>query len=278
MTKTKLNVLVTNDDGVFSPGLLTLAKELERIAEVKILAPWRNWSATGHTRTFDKPLRAREVILNDGGRAWVCDGSPADCVALALQGFFEEKIDLVISGINTSANLGDDITYSGTIAAAIEATIWGIPAIAVSLDKPEAMLHVDYSTAAFYASLVVQKVVRNGIPRATLLNVNVPFIEENEIKGIQITRQGTRIYNDLLIKRADPRGRPYFWVIGKMPSGLIETGTDIAAIANGYVSITPLRIDLTDQQTIVEIMNWGWNEWSLAKEALQTQPLPVNGE
>jgi 5'-nucleotidase len=275
MEKKNLQIMVTNDDGVFSPGLLALAQALRQIAEVYILAPWRNWSATGHTRTFDKPLRARDVTLNDGSTAWVCDGSPADCVALALRGFFEKKIDLVLSGINTSANLGDDVTYSGTIAAAIEATIWGIPAIAVSLDKPETLVKANYDTAASYAGVIARNVYQNGLPRGTLLNVNVPYQPENQIKGFQVTRQGTRIYHDVLEKRSDPRGQPYYWVIGDTPSGIAETGTDMAALADSFISITPLRIDLTDHQMIAEMMNWHWNDQDRLQSKFEIQALPV---
>lgn len=275
MKRSNLQVLITNDDGVFSPGLLALSQALRQIAEVNVLAPARNWSATGHTRTFDKPLRARDITLNDGSKAWVCDGSPADCVALALHGFFDHKIDLVVSGINTTANLGDDVTYSGTIAAAIEATIWGTPAIAVSLDKSETMVQASYDTAAAYAAQIAGNVNRYGLARGTLLNVNVPYLAMDEIKGIQITRQGTRIYSDVLEKRSDPRGRPYYWVIGNMPAGVAETGTDIAAVADGYVSVTPLRIDLTDHQTIAEIMHWAWDGPAIQEEPLEIQALPV---
>jgi 5'-nucleotidase len=260
MKNRKLQVLITNDDGVFSPGLLALAQALKPTTSIRILAPARNWSATGHTRTLDKPLHAQEVTLQDGTPAWACDGSPADCVALALKGFFDENIDMVISGINTTANVGDDVTYSGTIAAAIEATIWGVPAIAVSLDKPETYQHADYGPAARFVSLAVQNVSQHGMARGTLLNVNVPSLREQEIRGVQVTRQGTRIYNDVLEKRTDPRGKPYYWVIGSCPTGITEPGTDITALADGFISVTPLKIDLTDFGAINELTNWTWEE------------------
>ncbi len=276
MKNKRLNVLITNDDGVFSPGLLALVQTLQDTTDVHVLAPARNWSATGHTRTFDKPLRVKEVSLQDGSQAWVCDGSPADCVALAVQGFFEKKIDLVISGINTSANLGDDVTYSGTIAAAIEATIWGKPAIALSLDKPENLQQADYTPAARIAAQIAQHVHQKGLSRGTLLNINVPFLPAQAIKGFQITHQGTRIYNDFLEKRADPRGRPYFWVIGKLPSGLSEPGSDIAAVADGWVSITPLQINLTDHSALNELQNWKLENQSITEGEWIAEPaIPI---
>ncbi len=272
MENKRFNVLITNDDGVFSPGLFALAQALQETVNVHILAPARNWSATGHTRTFDRPLRVKEVSLQDGSPACVCDGSPADCVALAVQGFFEKEIDLVLSGINTSANLGDDVTYSGTIAAAIEATIWGKPAIALSLDKPETLQQADYSLAARIAEQITHRVYQQGLARGTLLNVNIPYLAEQAIKGIQITRQGMRIYNDILEKRADPRGRPYFWVIGKLPSGLPEPGSDIAAVADGWVSITPLQINLTDHSAMNELLDWKCEFQSFQQEEWIASP------
>jgi len=255
-----MHILVTNDDGISAPGLLALAREMTHLGKVSVLAPDRNWSASGHVRTLDRPLRIKEVRLDDHLRSWCSDGAPSDCVALAACGFLEEKIDLVASGINPYANLGHDVTYSGTVTAAMEAVIWNIPAIAVSLDSPENHLgETDYSVAARYARLVAQAVLRYGLAANTLLNVNVPFLPEEGIKGLQVTRQGLRVYHDKLDRRIDPRGKPYFWTAGEYPTGIPERGTDIGALAEGFVSVTPIQLDLTAYQSIPDLNSWDWS-------------------
>ena len=169
-----VHILVTNDDGVTAPGLLALAKEMEVLGKVSILAPDRNWSASGHVKTMHRPLRVKEIQLSDGMPALATDGAPSDCVALAVLGILPEKIDLVVSGINPNANLGYDVTYSGTVTAAMEATIWGLPGIAVSLDSPDNHLGaLYYGMAARVARQVADKVNRRGLPKGTLLNVNL---------------------------------------------------------------------------------------------------------
>jgi 5'-nucleotidase len=254
-----MHILVTNDDGVMAPGLLALAQEMRRLATVKILAPDRNWSASGHVKTLDRPMRVKEVQLADGTRALASDGAPSDCVALAILGLFPEKIDLVVSGINLTANLGHDVTYSGTVTAAMEAAIWGIPGIAVSLDTPDNHLgQLDYGPAARISRRVAAGVIQHGLPRDTLLNVNVPALPEDQIKGIRPTRQGLRVYRDLLVRREDPRGRPYYWIGGEAPTGVVEEGTDFGALAEGYVSVTPLQLDLTAYRTLEEMRTWTW--------------------
>jgi len=178
-------------------------------------------------------------------------------VALALRGLLPEKIDLVVSGINTNPNLGHDVTYSGTVTAAMEAAIWGIPGVAVSLNTPDTFLGVkDYGPAARVAREVVRAVIERGLPKGILLNVNVPFLHEDKIKGLRITRQGLRVYRDLLDARKDPRGRPYYWIGGESPTGVPEEGTDFGALEEGYVSITPLHLDLTAHQVVEELRNW----------------------
>jgi 5'-nucleotidase len=254
-----MHILVTNDDGVNAPGLLALANAVREFGKVSILAPDRNWSASGHVKTIDRPLRVKQVILEDGSQALSCDGAPSDCVALAHAGFFEEKIDLVVSGVNPSANLGHDVTYSGTVTAAMEAAIWGIPAIAFSLDTPaDHPGPVDYSASMMVASQVTEAALRYSIGEHLLLNVNLPYLLFPEIKGILITRMGLRVYHDKLDKRVDPRGKPYFWAIGEMPTGIPERGTDIGALAEGYVSVTPIQLDLTAYHFLPELNTWGW--------------------
>jgi 5'-nucleotidase len=245
-----MHILVTNDDGVFAPGLLALVHAMRKITEnVSILAPDHNWSASGHVKTLHRPLRVKEVVLEDNTRAWASDGAPSDCVALALLGFLEDKIDMVVSGINPNANLGHDVTYSGTVTAAMEAAIWGIPGVAVSVDKPENLSGiVDYQPAAEAARRVVEWMLeQHGLPKSVVFNVNVPYGPLQEMKGFRITRQGLRIYNDALVRRMDPRGKPYYWIGGDVPSGVDEPGTDFGTLSAGYVSITPLELDLTDQ-------------------------------
>jgi 5'-nucleotidase len=252
-----MNILVTNDDGETAPGLLALAQAMRPFGDIKILAPDRNWSGSGHVKTLDRPLRIKEVKLADGYPAWASDGAPSDCVALALLGFFDEKFDLVVSGINPMPNLGHDVTYSGTVTAAMEAIIWGVPAIAFSLGSVENGLAIsDYQPTVHVANEIVSSAMLHSLPMGTLLNVNVPMLPGDQIKGFQTTRLGLRVYRDRLDKRMDPRGRPYYWIGGDTPSGIPEEGTDIGALSEGYVSITPLHLDLTAYNAIQGIGKW----------------------
>jgi len=254
-----MHILVTNDDGVQAPGLLALAQELRKLGKVTVFAPDRNWSASGHVKTMDRPLRAREVLLADGTPALATDGAPSDSVALALLGVVKEKINLVVSGINPHENIGHDVTYSGTVTAAMEAVIGGVRGIAVSLNSPEEFQGVlDYGTAAAVARQVVQKVMTEGLPEGVFLNVNVPYLKEDELKGFMITRQGLRLYRDELDSRKDPRGKPYYWIGGQFPIGVLEEGTDYGAIKAGYVSITPLQLDLTACDAMEGMKKWTW--------------------
>lgn len=256
-----MHIVVTNDDGVVAPGLLALANEMKKIGSVSILAPDRNWSASGHVRTIDRPLRVRDVILPDGTTAQACDGAPSDCVALALCGFFSEPVDLVVSGINPFANIGDDVTYSGTVTAAMEAVIGGLPAVAVSVDSLDNHLGiVDYQTAAGFALKIIQALLKKSLPGGLLLNVNVPYVPMEEIKGIRVTRQGNRVYHDRLDKRVDPRGKPYYWAIGDPPTAHAEPGTDAEALLNKFVSVTPIQLDLTAYRFLPEMNSWSWEE------------------
>jgi len=246
-------VLVTNDDGIDAPPLLPLKQALERVAETIVVAPDHNWSASGHPKTMHKPLRADPVILADSSQGISCSGAPPDCVALALLGVIERKPDLIVSGINMSANLGYDILYSGTVAAAVEGVVNGIPAIAFSIDSSES---VDYTGPAGFAARLVQHVERHSLPADMFLNVNFPAIPWNEVKGVSITRLGRRVYRDELVSRTDPRGRPYYWIGGNPPSGVPDTGTDIWAVANGYVSITPVHLDMTAYHFREDLRRW----------------------
>jgi 5'-nucleotidase len=254
-----MHILVTNDDGVQAPGLLALVQAMRQIGDVTIIAPERNWSGGGHVKTIDRPLRARQVKLADGTPALSSDGAPSDCVALALLGLIERPIDMVVSGINSMANLGHDVTYSGTVTAAMEAIIWGVPAIAFSLDGARRNENeMDFNAAARIARLVVRKIERKKLPKGILLNVNVPYCPLDEIKGIRNTQQGMRVYRDRLDKRTDPRGHDYYWIGGDYPTGKDKKGTDIGALARGYVSVTPLQLDLTAYPALASLGKWDW--------------------
>ena len=240
-------ILLTNDDGYLSSGLLALRNALVDLGEVWVLAPDRNWSAASRTRIFHKPLRVSTVKLPGGEEVHITNGSPSDCVSLALLGLAPKKPDLVMAGINSGANLGRDVTLSGTVAAAMEAAEEGIPAIAVSLDVGEELGEnpPDYSYAARVAAQLAAFVLtERPLKPGTLLNVNVP---RGTPRGIRFTRLGSKLYRDELVRGTDPRGREYYWLSGEMlsepPPGAEDT--DVWALLSGYVSITPLQLDLT---------------------------------
>ncbi len=256
------HILVTNDDGVLAPGLLALAQEMRKFGRVSILAPDRNWSGGGHVKTLDRALRVREYHLADGSTAFASDGAPSDCVALATLGYFKEKVDLVVSGINIGANLGHDVTYSGTVTAAMEAVIAGVPGVAVSLEVPDGHVGaIDFSLAAHSAGRVAQHVIENGLPPEILLNVNVPYLVSSDLmRGFRVTRQGLRVYHSRLDEGIDPRGKPYYWIAGDAPTGVSERGSDIGALADSYVSITPLHLDLTSYHALTDLNAWNWDD------------------
>ena len=257
------HILVTNDDGVLAPGLLALVSEMRKLGKVSILAPDHNWSGGGHVKTLDRAMRVKEVRLADGTQAFASDGAPSDCVALATLGYFEEPIDLVVSGINAGANLGHDVTYSGTVTAAMEAVIAGLPGIAISLEIVEGYVgDMDYAPAARTAGKIIQQVIKNGLGHEVLLNVNVPLLSEEKIRGIKVTRQGLRVYHSRLDERTDPRGRPYYWIGGDAPTGVPERGTDVGALAEGFVSVSPLQLDLTAYRTLTDLNTWQWEAGS----------------
>ncbi len=261
MTPDRPHILVTNDDGIRAPGLLALKNACSRLGKVTVLAPARNWSASGHVKTMHKPLRVEEVLLDDGTPALSTTGAPSDAVALALLGIISGPIDLVVSGVNEGANLGHDVTYSGTVTAAMEATIFGVEAVAVSLDSRESD---DFSVAAMWGARVGRAVLERGLPRDVLLNVNVPPVSADRIAGVKITRMGLRIYRDELTERVDPRGRPYYWIVGPEPTGVEDEGTDIWAVANDYVSVTPIQLDLTAHRFIDCL-----HDWDLARDGVE---------
>jgi 5'-nucleotidase len=260
-------ILITNDDGIDAPALLPLKKALDAVADTLLFAPDHNWSASGHPKTMHKPLRADPITLPDGSAAFVSTAPPPDCVALALLGVATKRPDMVVSGINHGANLGYDVFYSGTVAAAVEATIEGLPAIAFSRERSDEMLtdddqavrgevSIDYAPITAFCAQLAQKVLAHGLPANTFLNVNIPNAPWSEIKGVELTRLGHRVYRDELVARTDPRGRPYYWIGGLPPHGLAEHGTDICALADRKISITPVNLDMTAYRLIDDFKRW----------------------
>lgn len=252
-----MNILVTNDDGVWAPGVQTLAKSLTEVGNVVLVAPSEEKSAIGHGITIRDPIRVDEIKIEGLNKAWGLNGTPADCVKLGLQELLGCDCGLVISGINHGPNLGTDVLYSGTVSAAIEGVILGIPSLAVSLASWD---YRDFRVAAEITVGLVKKIINEGkvLPPGTLLNINIPPVEKEKIKGIRITGLGPREYENRFEKRLDPRGKPYYWSIGKLlPSTGDSPDLDTLAVENNYVSITPLQFDLTNYRIIQEIKEWG---------------------
>ena len=244
-------ILISNDDGVHARGIKALAGALGEVADVTVVAPDRERSGASHSLTMDVPLRTHRISENVIG----VDGTPTDCVLLALKLLLPEPPDLVVSGINRGANMGDDVTYSGTIAAAMEATLLGIPSVAVSLCRCESGTY-DYGTAADIAREVALMVLDRGLPEGTLLNVNVPNVPRSEILGVEVARQGKQVYEEAVIEKKDPRGRTYYWIGGQLTSWEPEPDTDYAAVSKGLVSITPVHLDLTDYAAMDVLRSW----------------------
>lgn len=241
-----MKLLLTNDDSIYAAGLAELWSALKEIADITVVAPDRERSATGHGITVDRPLRAEHLSLFDG-QAWAVDGTPADCVKLAVNCLLEEKPDLVIAGINRGPNLAIDVLYSGTVSGALEGIIMGIPALAVSVTDYE---HPDYRYAALFTKMLIPKVLHSSICKDTLLNVNVPSLPAGEIEGLQVTRLGSRRYLNSFDVRTDPRGRKYYWLGGDILDVENEADTDVAAVGKKMVSITPIHVDLTNYRAL----------------------------
>jgi 5'-nucleotidase len=238
-----LHILVCNDDGISAPGILALVSELKRVARVSVVAPDKQQSAVGHAITMNYPLRTHPYHVNGEFFGYAVDGTPADAVKLAVKALLKERPDLVMSGINHGSNTAISILYSGTVSAATEGTILGIPSIAVSLttyDEP------DFTYAAKFAARLAIRVAERGLPPGTLLNVNVPPVPEEQIKGILVTRQGKSTWEDTFDVRRDPSNREYFWLTGHMAIHDTELDADQVAVHNNYVSVSPIHYDLTD--------------------------------
>ncbi|PWB61686.1 MAG: 5'/3'-nucleotidase SurE [Deltaproteobacteria bacterium] len=252
MKRKSQNILVCNDDGVRSEGLLALAEALRELGTVYVVAPDRERSAASHALTLSHPLRIEKLAQ----RTYAVDGTPTDCVNLAVNGILRnKKIDLLASGINKGANLGDDITYSGTVSAAMEGTLLGIPSIAVSLASRN---HFRFDTAAAFALRAARKVLKDGLPKDTLLNINLPNIAPEDVQGVRITRQGKRIYGDAIVQKRDPRGRKYFWIGGDNTSREEIPGSDLEAVEQNCISVTPVHLDLTHYASMRKLRRWKW--------------------
>ncbi len=260
-----MKLLISNDDGILAPGIRTLANTLAKAGhQVTVVAPDRERSATGHGLTLHQPIRAEiiESVFDESIRAWACDGTPSDCVKLALWALLDSPPDLVLSGINQGANVGTEILYSGTVSAAMEGLIEGIPSIALSLTSHT---HTDFQPAADFAKVLVAQLAQTPIPNLMLLNVNVPPVSYPELAGVKITRQGVRRYIDVFDRRTDPRGKTYYWLTGEVledvepPASLNlppDVPIDVHVIRDNYISITPLQYNLTYTGGIHDLSDW----------------------
>src|SRR4051794_12839928 len=245
-----IRILLTNDDGINSDGLIKLEEALKEIGDVYVVAPASEMSGASHSLTLARPLRIRQL----DNRHWSIDGTPTDCITLALNKILneDELPHVCVSGINHGGNLGDDATYSGTVAGALEATILGVPGLAISLVARE---NFNFTEAARFALLAVRKILAEGLPEGTLLNVNIPT---GEIKGVKVTRQGIKNARPVITEHIDPRGKPYFWIGEQYFRSTSEDGTDYRAIEQGYISVTPLKSDMTDHGALAQIGSWNY--------------------
>jgi len=245
-----MHLLISNDDGISAPGIQVLSERMKLLGEVTIVAPDQNRSGASNSLTLDSPVRLRKT----SERTWSVSGTPTDCVHIALTGLLKKDPDMVISGINAGANLGDDVIYSGTVAAAMEGRFLGLPAIAVSLvfsDQPR-----NYATAAEAVASVVERLSLDPLPADTILNINVPDLPWREIKGYEVTRLGHRHRADPVVETIDPRGVPMYWIGPAGPGQDAGPGTDFDAVRRGYISITPIHVDLTRYQALEQVAGW----------------------
>jgi 5'/3'-nucleotidase len=262
-----MRILLTNDDGVTSRGLLAAKRALDEVGTVSVIAPDSNRSAVGRGITIDRPLTVTEVTLRDGSAAFATDGTPVDCVRFAALGLIGEPPDLIVAGINYGVNLGDDVTYSGTVAAAFEGIVLGIPAVAVSQQSREAGIHFrrqsgyDFSPAAAFLPRLVGLIAARGLPPGTILNVNAP---PPPVAGCSVVRLGRRIYRDRLELASDERGRRRYHIYGDDPSYHDEADTDFQAIAQGRIAVTPIHLRLTSDAALSELAAWPLDDVSPA--------------
>ncbi len=249
-----MRILLTNDDGIHAAGLRVLHEELKSIAQVDIVAPEVEQSAVGHAITIYNPLRVTETFKHKEFFGYAVNGTPADCVKIGLKVILSEPPDLIVSGINLGMNVGDCIIYSGTVSAATEGIILGVPSIAVSLASyaPDA----DFGYAAEFTKKLAEQVYQNGLPEGVLLNVNIPAVAPSKIKGVNITHQGRFTFKDVFVKQKDPKGRTYFWLEGEDIRMNTDNNNDLNAIMNNNISITPIKYELTDHNYLKELEKW----------------------
>ena len=252
-----MKILVSNDDGINSPGIYALVQGLKELGDVIVVAPFTEQSAVGHAITMKNPLRITEIKRNGEFFGYAVDGTPADCLKMGVKNILRYKPDIVVSGVNNGANTAISIIYSGTVSAAREAAIMNIPAIAVSVASHDVK---DYGFAVKIAKMFAKLTVKNGLLPGTLLNINVPNIPENEIAGIRFTKQGKAKWDDIYEERQDPYGRNYYWLTGDLVEVDNELDLDQCAVRNKYVSVTPIHFDLTDYSTFEKIKNWNLEE------------------
>jgi 5'-nucleotidase len=249
MPDERIRILVTNDDGILSPGLLLLAKVLERLGEVWVVAPDRERTAVAHAVTLHKPLR----VHLQGERRYAVNGTPVDCVNLALLNILPKRPHLLVSGINKGVNLGDDVLYSGTVSAAVEGTILGVPSMAVSQEGQD---HFRFETGAVYAVRVARLILRHGLPDETLLNLNIPDRSPDSTTDVRVTCLSRRRFENPIIEKVDPHGRTYYWIAGTRVSWSRSKDSDHDAIAEGAVSLTPIRLDNTHYSVLDRFRTW----------------------
>lgn len=252
-----MRILLTNDDGIHAPGILAVKQTLETLGEVFTVAPERQRSASGHGMTMHKPLRITSVTLSNGSQGYSISGTPTDCVVLGVDIVMEGRCDLVVSGINSGSNLGGDITYSGTVSAAFEAAILRLPSLAISLAiEKHHTGSIDYAPAARFAVKAVQQLIARPLPTQTFVNINVPAVAEEAIKGVRITHQGKREYIDRVETRQDPSGRPYYWQYGSLREFEHDPESDVHAVLENYISVTPIQLDLTAYAVLDRVREW----------------------
>jgi len=248
-----LKILISNDDGIDSPGIAALTKELKKIGDVTVIAPRTEQSAVGHAITMKFPLRITEYYKNGDFFGYAIDGTPADCIKIGIRNILKEKPDIVISGINCGSNTAINIIYSGTVSAAREAAIMDVPAIAVSVTSHEPN-HYEY--AAKFSADLTKLVVQHKLTTGTLLNVNVPDLPDEQIKGVLLTQQGKSKWDDIYEERLDPYGKKYYWLTGNLMQVDNNLITDQHAVRENYVSVTPIHFDLTDYETYDKMKHW----------------------
>jgi 5'-nucleotidase len=252
-SKKKLRILVSNDDGIDAPGIFAVVQELKKIGEVTVVAPDKQMSAVGHAITMNYPLRVSKFVKNNQFFGYAVEGTPADCVKLAIRSLLDFTPDVLVSGINLGSNTAINIIYSGTVSAATEGTVLGIPSIAVSLATWE---NPDFAYAAKFSRILTSFIAEKGLPDGTLLNVNVPPVAEGLIKGVKVTRQGKTRWDDKFEVRRDPNNKEYFWLAGKLDIMDHSADTDEIAVNNNYISVTPIQYDLTDYPMVKKIRRW----------------------